>query len=333
MGWKDAPLVGGGPAPNAAGSWRDAPVVGSANETAEPDQNLYFDVPTFPGGPSISAENYNPATTMGKVNIGLAGATGAGMLGMALGPAGIVSAAKSAATGVIGAGLGGHAGRYIGSGIGFPEAGETIGRLAGGLAGGVNPRSLLTLIKSGHGLVPTLGRALIGGAETAAPAAAEAIAPAAAQAAAEMAPAASKVVASTVGLAKDKVWTVMDRAGQALRVFTNPHEAAQFASTAKNVASVVKTAAPAVTEAVEAAPTVTRAVQTVAQAAPKAGGNFAALQRFAKEAAMRGTKLGDKIWLELDEAGNPIRLLENSDKAGALKRAGGNTTWVKNIWS
>lgn len=51
----------------------------------------------------------------------------------------------------------------------------------------------------------------------------------------------------------------------------------------------------------------------------------------AKEAARSNPKMGAKIWIELDDAGNPVRVL-TSDQAGAAKRAGRPTTFMKNLW-
>lgn len=55
------------------------------------------------------------------------------------------------------------------------------------------------------------------------------------------------------------------------------------------------------------------------------------LVEFAKEAAQRNPKMGQKIWMELDAAGDPVRLL-TPDQAGAAARKGLKTTWIKNLW-
>jgi hypothetical protein len=78
----------------------------------------------------------------------------------------------------------------------------------------------------------------------------------------------------------------------------------------------------------EAAP----AAQATAAASPgaaRAAGHKQVME-FAKEAAKK-RKLGEKIWMELDEAGAPVRVL-TPDQAGAAARAGKATTWVKNLW-
>lgn len=56
------------------------------------------------------------------------------------------------------------------------------------------------------------------------------------------------------------------------------------------------------------------------------------LMAFAKDIAKSNPKVGQKIWILLDEAGQPVRQL-TSDQAGAAARKGLKTTWVKNLWS
>lgn len=55
------------------------------------------------------------------------------------------------------------------------------------------------------------------------------------------------------------------------------------------------------------------------------------LMAFGREVAKRNPKLGEKIWLLLDDAGKPVQYLTDA-QAGAAKRAGKATTWVKNLW-
>jgi hypothetical protein len=57
-----------------------------------------------------------------------------------------------------------------------------------------------------------------------------------------------------------------------------------------------------------------------------------ALMTFAKEIAARNPKVGEKIWMLLDESGNPVKVL-TPDQAGAAARKGLKTTWVKNLWA
>ena len=53
---------------------------------------------------------------------------------------------------------------------------------------------------------------------------------------------------------------------------------------------------------------------------------------FARQAAAGNPKIGEKVWMELDADGNPVKVL-TYDQAGAAKRKGIPTTWVKNLWS
>lgn len=57
----------------------------------------------------------------------------------------------------------------------------------------------------------------------------------------------------------------------------------------------------------------------------------AGLMAFAKEVAKKNPKVGEKIWMLLDDAGKPLRML-TPDEAGAAARRGQTTTWVKNLW-
>ena len=50
---------------------------------------------------------------------------------------------------------------------------------------------------------------------------------------------------------------------------------------------------------------------------------------FAKEIAKSDPKVGEKIWMELDEAGTPIRRLT----PGQASRVPENRkAWIKNLW-
>jgi len=79
-----------------------------------------------------------------------------------------------------------------------------------------------------------------------------------------------------------------------------------------------------------AAKTVRAATASVSPGAQRSA-QHARLMSFAKEAASKSSKLGEKIWMLLDEAGAPLRVL-TPDQAGAAARAGQATTWVKNLW-
>lgn len=63
----------------------------------------------------------------------------------------------------------------------------------------------------------------------------------------------------------------------------------------------------------------------------QAASQHAQLMAFGKEVAARSPKVGERIWILLDEAGSPIRQL-TPDQAGAAARKGLKTTWVRNLW-
>lgn len=58
----------------------------------------------------------------------------------------------------------------------------------------------------------------------------------------------------------------------------------------------------------------------------------ARVMTFAKEGAKGNPKIGARVWMELDEAGNPVRAL-TPYQAAAANRAGKATTWVRNLWN
>jgi hypothetical protein len=60
--------------------------------------------------------------------------------------------------------------------------------------------------------------------------------------------------------------------------------------------------------------------------------NMARIFAFAKNAAAKNPKVGEKVWMELDPGGVPFRVL-TPDQAAAAARAGRATTWVKNLWA
>jgi hypothetical protein len=85
-----------------------------------------------------------------------------------------------------------------------------------------------------------------------------------------------------------------------------------------------RVAAAAPTGAAKVAP----AVVDKGRAAAASHGN---LMAFAKDIASKNPKAGEKIWILLDEAGQPVKQL-TSDQAGAAARKGLKTTWVRNLW-
>lgn len=66
--------------------------------------------------------------------------------------------------------------------------------------------------------------------------------------------------------------------------------------------------------------------------AAQAAAKHKALMTFGKEVATRNPKVGEKIWMLLDDAGNPVKELTPGE-AGAAARKGLKTTWVKNLWT
>lgn len=57
----------------------------------------------------------------------------------------------------------------------------------------------------------------------------------------------------------------------------------------------------------------------------------AALMAFAKRIAQANPKVGEKIWILLDDAGRPLRRL-TPEQASAAARGGAQTTFVRNLW-
>lgn len=52
---------------------------------------------------------------------------------------------------------------------------------------------------------------------------------------------------------------------------------------------------------------------------------------FARAAAQQNPKIGERVYMELDEGGKPIKVLTERE-AKALDRKGGHSTWIKNLW-
>lgn len=324
-GWRDAPLV------EAKGSWRDAPLVTQDAPGATQKEGERGWASSLGPASALPSDYLDPSTPQGKAFLALGLGAVAGPAAVAMGPAGLLSAGKAAITGTIGAGIGGQAGHFIGGGIGFPKEGAAIGSLVGGLAGGINPRSLLTIAKAGHGMGPTLLRALLGTSEGAATGVATKVAAPVATAAAEAAPSlAGKVIDVSMRGDPRKLWAITDAAGKPVQTFLSAGEAMQASHAVKRAAALATTAA-------EVAPTVAEVAPAVAKAAPavskgvEAATRHKALMEFAKDAAAKNPKIGEKIWYVADKAGNPVKIL-TPDQAGAAKRAGLETGWVRNLW-
>lgn len=95
-------------------------------------------------------------------------------------------------------------------------------------------------------------------------------------------------------------------------------------------AAAAETAAPRAATAAAAAGAAPRAA--AASAGREVAQQHANLMAFARDIAKRNPKVGEKIWILLDEAGKPVKYL-TPDQAGAAARAGKETTWVRNLWS
>lgn len=104
---------------------------------------------------------------------------------------------------------------------------------------------------------------------------------------------------------------------------------ALFGPAGKAVAESAPAARAAVEKVVSkaAAPVAAKAADLGRAAAER----HAAVVAFAKQVAATNPKIGQKIHILLDEAGKPLKWL-TSDEAGAAKRAGLPTTFIKNLW-
>jgi len=107
-------------------------------------------------------------------------------------------------------------------------------------------------------------------------------------------------------------------------------QAAQATKQAGNLGNLLRGARAAAPAAEEAAPAVAKVAAPGAAEVAKAAPAKTVVQ-FAKEIAKSDPKVGEKIWILLDDAGMPLKRL-TSDEAGAAARKGLQTTWVKNLW-
>jgi hypothetical protein len=73
-------------------------------------------------------------------------------------------------------------------------------------------------------------------------------------------------------------------------------------------------------------------LEPAGQAGAQVAGRHNALMSFGKQIATQNPKVGEKIWLLLDDAGNPVKGLTPGE-AGVAARKGLKTTWVKNLWT
>lgn len=132
--------------------------------------------------------------------------------------------------------------------------------------------------------------------------------------------------------------SLMRIAGPAAEEAAAATEAARATKQAGNLANILRPTAGAAAPAVqEAVPVAAKAVEAAAAAAPtvtaaaKGAAPAKTVVQFAKEIAKENPKVGEKIWILLDDAGMPLKRL-TPDQAAAAARKGLQTTWVKNLW-
>lgn len=106
-----------------------------------------------------------------------------------------------------------------------------------------------------------------------------------------------------------------------------PKSAPKAAPKAKPVTEKppAKVAEPAPAQEAEVAPTVLSPGQA-------ASAKHKAQVDFAREIARTNPKVGEKIWMLLDEAGRPVKML-TPDQAAAASRKKLPTTWIRNLWA
>lgn len=307
-GWRDAPLV------EAKGSWRDAPLVADdvmatpapghtrpfTREDLAANQGLY--APLHPGDILGGLAMAAPEASEMAANV-VAGAV------RKVAPA-VTGAAHWAGKAVVPAGgalLGYGEGSQIAHGLGLPG---WVGGVPGAAIGAIMPSRIAALRGGAKGVLRAV-------AEGAAPAAAEA-----APVLAKAAPAVAKVAEEAPAIIKATIANRDDVFVVGSRVFTTQSDAVQAAHAARRAGETTARVIQA------GAPTVTKAAPTTAEVASRT----TALMQFAKDVAARQPKLGEKIHILLDRAtGLPVRVL-TPDQAGAAKRAGESTTWVKNVF-
>jgi hypothetical protein len=279
-----------------APTWRAAPLV---EEPAEPEPRIPIGV-----DPRLEPEAYFPAEDVRDAT-----ASGLATYGSVASGLGAAPAARAAAARIVGPRAAEMLkGAAIGAGTDFMLGGDArqgavygaLGALGvGHLAGKAAARAV-----AGRAIAKGAGTA----AEAAAPAALKIVAPAATEAAV---PAASAALQEAVATARNAAATPAAR-----------HAARVAIQAAERAGIAIPAAAEAVTTA--ATKVASKGAERVAQ--------HKALMSFAKQIAERNPKVGEKIWMLLDEAGSPVKLL-TPDQAGAAARKGLSTTWVKNLWA
>jgi hypothetical protein len=223
-----------------------------------------------------------------------------------------IAAVKGVVGGALGSAVLAKAGRSLAPELGIdPETGATVGRVVGGVLGGVNPRTLLSLIRLGpHGLL----RSFIS----------SGMAPEMAQAEVGAAQRAASLGKLTPELTQNEMVQAVKTATGGVSTPIRAVAKAFSQTLPEQAIAGAKAAVPASGEV---------AAQGVSSALPQAVGRASQneLMSFAKTASAKNPKIGEKVWMELDPGGHPFRVL-TPDQAGAAARAGRPTTWVKNLW-
>lgn len=118
-----------------------------------------------------------------------------------------------------------------------------------------------------------------------------------------------------------------DLEGAAIMAGVGALEGTALGAVTKGKGSAAKAVAEKVVESAKPA----KVAATVADRGRAAATAHGELMAFAKEVAQSNPKVGAKIWILLDDAGKPVKML-TSDQAGAAARKGQKTTWVRNLW-
>lgn len=292
--WDADPVVSKG------NPWDNDPVVGKPElgRVITDERGRALGIPQMPVGVEL-----DPSTTEGKVNLGMglaAGGIGAWNAISTL-PAGAQMLLKSILKfEAVRRGTKGGL-KAVGA---PPEVADAAGEVAGLATGATSAAAALRGWQAARAVA------------AAAPAVTAAATGPVAVAAPEVAAAAPKAASTAESMAEEiaaKIVRLRDAHGMS---------PGQIAQSIKELYGLSPSSASAVTKMV-----LQPAVQA---AAPAAAPGVSSIMSFAKQAA-QGAKLGQKIWMELDASGAPIRVL-TSDQAAAAARAGRATTWVKNLW-
>jgi len=344
MGWRDAPIVGGpmpmrpmvAHAPRAASSWRDAPVVDEDKGTLQEEMHT----PPIGIDPRLEPESMMneaqaaevPGTVIGGMADYAMMASAPTMMGGAAAIA--TGAARSRLRPIItNAAIGGGVAALSGgdvaqgalygaiAGAGGAAAGRTAAKAAAGTAATEAAPDAAVLLKVARSASVTSAErraARVALQKMGWVPEAEKAAEAAAPAARKLAPIPDKgnVKPATIFTKPDPVQAPRPLTEMQIVTRGRQEEAAKAANL--DIREMFAGTAPATTKAVS------KGAQVAAQ--------HNALMAFGKQVAKQNPKVGEKIWLVLDDAGNPVRAVTPGE-AGAAARKGLKTTWVKNLWT